>query len=178
MAGGPEQDGSGVLDRAELATLYRQARGEKLSGRQLKAAMAAMDADGSGDIEFKEFQAWCEQLAHTLAPDLAGCVHGCLLASGRSIPWLARWILFAWFSTNCAIRIGGVSASDSFSTHGWPFCVSGCACRWRSNGGDLEAKRDLAFTIFVGDVQLLLVAPTVTAKEHVSTHCCSLTHAR
>eukprot|EP01046_Picozoa_sp_COSAG06_P047638 COSAG06_NODE_6965_length_2671_cov_1.977649_5_plen_109_part_00 len=55
-------------------------------------------------------------------------------------------------------------------------CLAGCACRWRSNGGDLEAKRDLAFTIFVGDVQLLLVAPSITAKEHVSTRCCSLTH--
>ena len=52
-------------------------------------------------------------------------------------------------------------------------CLAGCACRWRSNGGDLEAKRDLAFTIFVGDVQLLLVAPSITAKEHVSnTHAC------
>ena len=78
MGGGCDQDGSGVLDRAELATLYRQARGEKLSGRQLKTAMATMDADGSGDIEFKEFQAWCEQLAHTLAHDLAVCLTACL----------------------------------------------------------------------------------------------------
>jgi Ca2+-binding EF-hand superfamily protein len=52
------QDESGELDRSELATLYKQARGEKLSGRQLKTAMAVMDADKSGTIEFSEFEAW------------------------------------------------------------------------------------------------------------------------
>lgn len=54
----PSQDKSGVLDSSELATLYRQARAEKLSGKQLKAAMVAMDADNSGTIEFSEFEAW------------------------------------------------------------------------------------------------------------------------
>eukprot|EP01043_Picozoa_sp_COSAG02_P012742 COSAG02_NODE_498_length_21087_cov_33.272394_10_plen_102_part_00 len=52
------QDKSGELDSSELATLYKQARGEKLSARQLKAAMACMDADKSGTIEFSEFEAW------------------------------------------------------------------------------------------------------------------------
>mgnify|MGYP003339300709 CR=1 FL=1 len=52
------QDKSGELDRSELAALYKQARGEKLSGRQLKIAMAVMDADKSGTIEFSEFEAW------------------------------------------------------------------------------------------------------------------------
>ena len=54
----PLQDKSGELDSSELATLYKQARGEKLSGRELKTAMACMDADKSGTIEFSEFEAW------------------------------------------------------------------------------------------------------------------------
>ena len=82
------------MDRAELATLYRQARGEKLSGRQLKTAMATMDADGSGDIEFKEFQAWCEHTA--VSSYLAVCLAACYLTymcGTRSTRWLASCCL-------------------------------------------------------------------------------------
>ena len=50
--------GSGSLDASQLATLYRTARDEQLSKKELKAAMAAMDTDGSGAIEFAEFEAW------------------------------------------------------------------------------------------------------------------------
>lgn len=56
------------------------------AGRGLNIALATMDVDQSGMVEFGEFEAW-----------------------------------------------------------------------WRSNGGDLQAQRDLAFTIFAGNVQLLLV---------------------
>jgi len=45
--------------------------------------------------------------------------------------------------------------------HGWR--------RWRSNGGDLEAQRELAMTIFTDEVQLLLVAPSIPIKEKVRT---------
>ena len=39
--------------------------------------------------------------------------------------------------------------------------------RWRANGGDLEARRELAVTIITDEVQLLLVAPSVLIKEKV-----------
>eukprot|EP01043_Picozoa_sp_COSAG02_P039313 COSAG02_NODE_3095_length_7381_cov_3.337682_1_plen_1163_part_10 len=51
-------DGSGALDATELATLYQTARHEKLSKKELRAAMASMDTDGSGSIDFTEFEAW------------------------------------------------------------------------------------------------------------------------
>ena len=53
-----DADGSGSLDVNELATLYRTARDEKLSKKELKAAMVEMDSDGSGTIEFAEFEQW------------------------------------------------------------------------------------------------------------------------
>lgn len=53
-----DADGSGEIDEQELAELYQQARGEKLSKKQLKAAMAAMDQDGGGTVDFEEFDAW------------------------------------------------------------------------------------------------------------------------
>jgi hypothetical protein len=40
--------------------------------------------------------------------------------------------------------------------------------RWRSNGGDLEAQRELAVTIITDEVQLLLVARSGSIKEKVS----------
>ena len=77
-----DADGSGELDATELATLYRTARDEKLSKKELAAAMVCdalsllshmyphtqlrrprgeqeeMDADGSGSVDFAEFEAW------------------------------------------------------------------------------------------------------------------------
>ena len=49
---------AGELDQGELATLYQQARGEKLKGKQLKAAMVEMDKDGGGTVSFDEFEGW------------------------------------------------------------------------------------------------------------------------
>ena len=46
-----DADGSGELDAEELSTLYKRARGEKLKGKDLKAAMAEMDTDASGTSE-------------------------------------------------------------------------------------------------------------------------------
>ena len=57
-----DADGSGELDREELAALYKEARGEKLSKKQLKTAMAEMDTDGSGSIDFAEFEGWLQRL--------------------------------------------------------------------------------------------------------------------
>ena len=53
-----DADRSGALDSSELATLYKRARGEKLSKKRLAEAMAVMDRDGSGRVELQEFEAW------------------------------------------------------------------------------------------------------------------------
>ena len=90
-----DADGSGSLDAAEVASLYRQAHGESLSGAELAAAIRQMDTDGNGEISEEEFLVW-----------------------------------------------------------------------WRTNGGDLETYRHLAFSATcVGGVHLILVAPTVEEKK-------------
>ena len=53
-----DADNSGYLDAAELAELYKKARGEKLKGKALQNAMTQMDTDGGGTIELDEFEAW------------------------------------------------------------------------------------------------------------------------
>ena len=54
-----DQDGSGYLDRDELALLAGRA-GRHLSQRQLDDAMTSMDGDGSGQVDLAEFTAWIE----------------------------------------------------------------------------------------------------------------------
>ena len=51
-------DGSGELDQKEVAGVLRTLTGEAPSGQALEAAMTAMDADGSGEVDFDEFSAW------------------------------------------------------------------------------------------------------------------------
>ena len=53
-----DADGSGELDAKELSTLYKLARGEKLSKQMLKDAMSQMDTDGNGTVGFDEFSEW------------------------------------------------------------------------------------------------------------------------
>lgn len=53
-----DADKSGMLDRDELAKLYKTARGEKLPRKRLDEAMATMDLDSSGLIDFDEFSVW------------------------------------------------------------------------------------------------------------------------
>jgi hypothetical protein len=52
-----DEDGSGLLDRDEVAALSEQL-GAPLTKVKLDAAMADMDEDGSGEVDFDEFQAW------------------------------------------------------------------------------------------------------------------------
>ena len=52
-------DRNGTLDEHELVSLAA-AGGKKLSRRQLAEAMAEMDADGSGSVEYEEFEKWWE----------------------------------------------------------------------------------------------------------------------
>ena len=53
-----DADGSGEVDAEEVAELYQKARGEKLKSKDLKKAMAEMDTDQSGTVEFDEFETW------------------------------------------------------------------------------------------------------------------------
>ena len=50
-------DGSGTLDENEVVALAA-AGGKKMSRRQLADAMREMDEDGSGEVDFEEFEAW------------------------------------------------------------------------------------------------------------------------
>lgn len=59
-----DADGSGVLDRDEVAVLARRL-GHTLTHSQLDRAMSEMDEDGDGEVDFEEFKNWC---VHTPAP--------------------------------------------------------------------------------------------------------------
>ena len=53
-----DADGSGTLGIGEIAKLGESMRGEPLPHAELVAAMRSMDADGSGGVDFAEFQEW------------------------------------------------------------------------------------------------------------------------
>jgi hypothetical protein len=52
-----DEDGSGMLDEDEVRGLCK-IMGLKLGKKEVAAAMAQMDADGSGVVDFDEFEAW------------------------------------------------------------------------------------------------------------------------
>lgn len=56
-----DTDGSGLLDRDEIAQLSRDL-GKPLSEAELDDAMLSMDADGSGEVDLEEFIAWFEAM--------------------------------------------------------------------------------------------------------------------
>ena len=56
-----DEDGGGTLDREEIRTLARRL-GKKINNRKLDEAMAEMDADGSGEVEFEEFLHWWKEV--------------------------------------------------------------------------------------------------------------------
>ena len=95
-----DDDGSGSLDPSEVALLYKKARGESLTKKELKTAMTQMDTDGDNQVQFEEFERW-----------------------------------------------------------------------WRDNGGDLAKHTERAMTIQAGDLELLLVAPTVDEKQRWVRGC-------
>jgi len=55
-----DADGSGALDKGEVAEVMKQ-MGKEVSGPELDTAMAAIDQDGSGEVEFGEFLAWWQE---------------------------------------------------------------------------------------------------------------------
>jgi hypothetical protein len=52
-----DEDKSGTLELEELSELTKSL-GQELSPRELKVAMAAMDKDSSGEVDFDEFYVW------------------------------------------------------------------------------------------------------------------------
>jgi hypothetical protein len=56
-----DEDGSGEIDKAELAVLCKKL-GRKLNPRELDEAMREMDTDGSGSVDYEEFRAWFNSL--------------------------------------------------------------------------------------------------------------------
>lgn len=53
-----DKDGSGSIEKEELALLGEHLFGEMMTPAQLDLAMNEMDPDGSGEISFEEFHAW------------------------------------------------------------------------------------------------------------------------
>ena len=56
-----DEDGSGTLDRDEIALCARK-MGQPLSEDALDAAMKEMDEDGNGSVDFAEFYSWFKTL--------------------------------------------------------------------------------------------------------------------
>lgn len=52
-----DRDGSGSIDRAELARLL-EALDQQLSEEDLEIALSVIDANGSGRVSWDEFKAW------------------------------------------------------------------------------------------------------------------------
>lgn len=52
-----DEDGSGTLEREEIDMLAKE-MDTPLTERELDVAMATMDADGSGEVDFEEFSEW------------------------------------------------------------------------------------------------------------------------
>ena len=52
-----DEDGSGTLERDEIDKLAKE-MDTPLTDRELDVAMATMDADGSGEVDFEEFSDW------------------------------------------------------------------------------------------------------------------------
>eukprot|EP01046_Picozoa_sp_COSAG06_P022957 COSAG06_NODE_1804_length_8360_cov_8.543155_6_plen_155_part_00 len=52
-----DEDGSGTLEREEIASLALEME-TPLTDRELDVAMATMDADNSGEVDFDEFSEW------------------------------------------------------------------------------------------------------------------------
>ncbi len=72
-----DEDGGGVLDKDEIRSLAR-AMGVKLTDGELKDAMAEMDEDGSGEVDFEEFYHWW-----TVGREAAGGVMAASLAADK-----------------------------------------------------------------------------------------------
>ena len=54
-----DDDGSGLLDREEVALLMEFFSGEdEVSEKEIDKAMGDMDDDGSGEVDFPEFLEW------------------------------------------------------------------------------------------------------------------------
>lgn len=65
-----DRDGSGLLDRAEVAELAGKLGMPLETEAELTEAMGRMDADGSGDVDLEEFKLWWDRQLDADAGDL------------------------------------------------------------------------------------------------------------
>jgi Ca2+-binding EF-hand superfamily protein len=83
-----DEDGSGFLDREEVATLSERL-GAPLTKVKLDAAMADMDEDGSGEVDFEEFTEWWGRVKD-LIKSVAFCASSDLVVfaaeEGQAVP--------------------------------------------------------------------------------------------
>jgi Ca2+-binding EF-hand superfamily protein len=64
-----DEDGSGLLDREEVALVVEFFAGEKeVSDQDIDGAMDQMDEDGSGEVDFEEFLAWWKNSKKASSP--------------------------------------------------------------------------------------------------------------
>ena len=84
LAGAADGAGEGqAAQTAGASSTYKSSLGQELSPRELKVAMAAMDKDNSGEVDFDEFYVWWNEY---VASGLGGgsvsrgrsWCHGCL----------------------------------------------------------------------------------------------------
>ena len=53
-----DADNSGLLDRDEISSLADYLSEDPMSEAEMDQAMQEMDGDGSGEVDFEEFQSW------------------------------------------------------------------------------------------------------------------------
>jgi hypothetical protein len=74
-----DADGSGALDREEVAHLAKTLGTEVESEAGLDAAMALMDIDGNGTVEYAEFKIWYQK---HVAEQASAASQGAAMESG------------------------------------------------------------------------------------------------
>ena len=100
------QDGNGTLDRGEVQTLV-ELIGAKISEEELDAAMAKLDADSSGSVDFSEFKTYWEEHATS-----GGCEALLALSCSSVVLAIVRFEGLALSSYRCAATENPVCIGD------------------------------------------------------------------
>jgi hypothetical protein len=82
---GIDLDGNGTLERNELDTLAQRLLHRPLSKAELDKAMADMDEDGSGEVDFEEFLVWWRAERGNASSPWAGLFGDVLDGSNRMV---------------------------------------------------------------------------------------------